>query len=133
MKAIKKLFLCVIAMLAFTTIYSCKSDKLDMKHINELSQKADTAYTSDDIDFSLDQIEIVVNMCKDMDEKQFEQEIKVLPEDEQKFIVGTVTALAIIPNNADDAKKLFSKVKNNWSDSQIERLVELKNTLAEKK
>lgn len=120
----KKLSIKFIAIMiaAFTIIgvaTSCgRVNKLDVKGIQELVKKDSKEITSSDVDFFIDQVEIMVNKTKNMTKEEENAYFESLSEDEQEcvFNLGMMTSAALSSR---------TNLPEAWSDSQVERLRKL--------
>lgn len=102
---------------------SCaRSGKLDVKGIQELVQKNSDDITSADIDFFLDQVEILANMTKGMSDEERNAYFESLDKEEQECAV----AVGMMASLASSSK---TKSNPNWSDAQLERLKALQEKL----
>lgn len=127
MKQSIKTFAFVIALFAIMgAATSCsKSDKLDVEGVNEVTQKAvdGKELTSSDIDFFLDQLEIVVDKRTSMSDEEFEDYLKSLSKEEQ----DCMNAIVIVAAYAGQSTSKLSD--DTWSKSQVERLEKLLDKL----
>lgn len=120
MKQSIKTFAFVIALFAIMgAATSCsKSDKIDVEGVNEVMQKEidGKELTSSDIDFFLDQLEIVVDKSTSMSDEEFRAYWKSLSIEEQECMatIGLAAAGAGLKLSDD-----------TWSKSQVERLEKL--------
>lgn len=120
MKKIWNLFVlaatvCILA----CAVSSCgKSNKLDVQRINEVIEMDNDQITSSDINFLLDQIEILVNNTKDLSKEELAAYYESLDNEEQEC-VRTIRMMVSILSSV--------RVNNStvWSDAQLERLRKL--------
>lgn len=125
MKTIKKLLVLVIAIVAMAGISSCsKRGNLDGEGLKTMLQKSSKELTTADVDFFLDQAEILINTTKDMDKKEMEEYMETLTQDQKDGAQAIVMVLAF----GDLAKKN----KEIWSDSQLERFKKLQQQISGK-
>lgn len=117
------LFFCVVSICAvMCLVTSCgKSDKLDVKGIRELVQKNSDDITSADIDFFLDQVEILANKTKNISKEDEKAYFESLDKEEQECVMVIGMMVSAASSSKADNKK--------WSDAQLERLKVLKEQL----
>ncbi len=120
MKKIKLFAIAAVALSAAITGTSCsRSDKLDVEGIKEVTNKGEEELKSADIDFILDQMEILVDKTKGMTKEEAEAYYKTLDEDEQECVMALGMIAVFAPSSTSDKS-------DSWTDAQIERLKSLK-------
>lgn len=107
--------LCVVT----CTALSCgKTDKLDVKGVQELIQKNSADLTAADVDFFLDQVEILVDKTKNLTKEESAAYFESLEQEERECAI----TLAMMASMASSSKAKKSDV---WSDAQMKRLKSL--------
>lgn len=123
MKKFWNLFVLAATVCAVTcTTASCgkgQSDKLDVKGVQELVQKNSDDLTSADVDFFLDQVEILVDNTKNLSKEESQAYFEALDKEEQECAL----ALGIMVSLASSSRAEKTDV---WTDAQIKRLNSLK-------
>lgn len=124
MKNSFRILAAVAAVWAITCIaMSCaESGRLDVNGINELMRKNSNDLTSADIDFFLNQVEILVDKTKDMSKEENTAYFESLDKEEQECAIALGMMVSMASPSGTDKP-------DEWSDAQIERLKSLKEQL----